>query len=304
MKRKHALWPPLWCGVIGLSFALLASMPAWAAADWFKQGETLRFGVYVWGLRAGEAELRYEPAVADKGHKVPGSTAPWRITGRAWTGGGLVGGLMTLRDRLQAWGQHTPAQPFEVTWFDQQMHENDYRADKTVVYRQTAHEATYTNNRAPKSPPVTFPLKTVTRDALSALYYLRQTVQNPQPGKIYEVPVLQLDRPYLLQLEYVGDEQAETPWGEQLVRHFRRLNVPGGGKHKTQLDLWVERSIELRPVRIEYTFKYGTFRAELEHVGAATEGSTAPAGLPLTGPLVAQPKQKDLPDDFVNPVDF
>lgn len=267
MKRVISLWSVaamLWLAC--LSSAALAQ-------TWYEQGERLLFDVS-WGwITVGQAEILYEEE-ADQGY---------HITARAWADVPFF----TMRDRIRVEGQHNPDKPFEPVRYTARQLENDYRADKIVLYQFDADPATASfENVHAGLKPVVFEVDALGRDFLSTLYYLRRThKERLTVGQVIQLPVIGMHRIFTLHLHVAGVEHMRGVHGTQEVYRLEPVLHEIGGDNQVKSDwvLWATTDGHYLPLQIDIKLNFGKVRAKLVETAAADSPSKAPAGLPLVG---------------------
>lgn len=295
IKTKRFL--PLFALLAALFAAPAAACAAPAAPGWLTRGETLLFHVTGWlGIGAGYDELRYMPQPGEAYPKV------FMLVNRAWTTG-TAQTFYVMRDRVVINGRHENTQNlFLPDSMHQQLNENDYRANKVVSFNRTNGKVTYDNKSPTGGPLKTFDLPPDGRELLTALYALRLSAAEPKINQEYVLPVQQLDRTGTLHVKILGRDTMDGPGGKKIaVLHVRPWVVFPGDKKKSKLtlDLWVSDNPDHLPIRVDLSFRYGTFTAKLIKVSGADAPSAAPEGLPVSGQIVLPEKA---PPAYANPV--
>ncbi len=279
--------PQAICRYMGLALVIAAFFSVFTAGSsraappaWFSGGEVLSYNVsYKMGffdISAGQAEIRYAPEAKGAGYT---------LTSRVWNLDG-VRGLIQMRDRITAVGVHTPEEAFLSQSYNLRLNENDYRADKLVTFDREGAKVSYKNRRAPHEPPHVQTLKLNARDLFSALYSLRMSVVAPTPGKVYTLPILELDRAMTLNVKVIGQERVDTPAGSFDALHVQPVSTGGPkGRTKDKLHIWVSNDDRRMPLRIELRMALGAFTGELAGYCGLDAPSRAPKDLPLTGEI-------------------
>jgi len=276
---------------IGLFIGLFSSAEASEQPSW-KEGERLSFKVYFWLMKAGEAEILFKPEP---------STGLYRFTGRAWTDTSMF----KLRDRVSVVGEHQEGFPYKSAYYNVRLNEKDYRANKDVKYFHAKGEAHYKNVHAGQKEVDVYKIDAGTRDMISALYYLRDSVEEINVGDVYDVPVFDVNTAYTMKLKVLGRKKINTVLGKRYAWHVNPVLVKKDGevgKKKDRWHLWVSDDKERLPLKINVKLKFGSFKAELKHVGKPSDGSRAPRSLPEYGDIMMNDAPKVKIPDHANPV--
>ena len=275
----------------GLFIGLFPSAQAVESPSW-KQGERLSFSVYFWFMKAGEAEILFKPEP---------STGLYRFTGRAWTDTSMF----RLRDRVSVVGKNTEEFPYKSGYYNVRLNEKDYRANKDVKYFHSKGEAHYKNVHAGQKEADIYKIENDTRDMISALYYLRESVEEINVGDVYEVPVFDVNTSYTMKLKVLDRKKIKTALGKRYAWHVNPVLVKKGGetaKKKDRWHLWVSDDTERLPLKINVKLNFGSFKAELRHAGKPADGSRAPQTLPEYGEIIMNDKKEQEIPDYANPV--
>ena len=251
------------------------------AYDWHTDGERLHYSVRYGVIRAGEAEVLFRAHPFKEGTVLQ----PYEIIARAWT----KSSLFHLKERLRVDGNHVAGQSFMPKTYHQMQQENDFKADKWVMFdhSHTPAQATYDNRRNDIAPE-TFEIEPEARDMLSALFYLRGSVEDLNVGEI-KIPVVSLHRTYDMTVRISEPELLKTKSGQKIaVRKVRPhlVETSGGGKVKDDWVLTITDDSRRLPVMIELKSKFGTFRATLMRHGPAATESLVPGEIPETGDFI------------------
>ncbi len=234
-------------------------------------GERLYY-IVKWGwLKAGEAELLWQPATDD---------TPQTITARVWTSVPFF----SLRERLSS----QSGADFQSIFYEQHQQENDYRAYKTVKFDHENQQATYQNHLG-RLPPQVFDIPPDSHDMMAALYKLRHSL-----GTLTNIPdmhVVALDKAYHMAstasepytMRTASDQKIKVVDIQPALRYWED-GKPVGEKWQNWV-MTVTDDTRRLPVKITYASKFGTFKAILQDVGTLADASRAPADLPLTGDL-------------------
>ena len=238
-----------WCGIVATVAGV--ALPVLAFAWQPNQPETLNYRVY-WGpLNVGKATLAY--------HAVSGS-APYSITVAMKDSTALV----DFDSRWSITGTHA-SKPFIPQRYHALQKENDYRADKMVVFDAAKKTISYTNARDAndKIPPLAW--DGTRRDVFSQLYHLRLGGLAPlKHGQ--EVKVMGTKRPItLVQMAPTALPKAKSA-DAQLWRIPLFYREEGGkiGKERWQITVREEADQSLTPVKLEAQTKFGVFSAVLK----------------------------------------
>lgn len=269
--------------------ATLAFPVSALAYSWEEDGERLHFNVQVWKLKAGEAELLFQPSEDNS----------YTIVGRAWTRG--IGSFVKLHDRVTIQGSKVGEQPYVTSQYTAQLNENDYRAHKVVDYVQPSNTAVYQNVHA-NHEKVEYPIEPFSRDMMSAIYYLRHKVKEIKVGDVHTLPVFDLNTQYELNLRILKKERIKTKFGKRDAYLIKPTLI--GLKERNAKDrwsLWVSADESRVPYKISVKMNFGSFDAMLKHYGPPAQGSSrAPKTLPITGDITLQTKKEKSKYDYIN----
>ncbi|NBV54503.1 MAG: DUF3108 domain-containing protein [Proteobacteria bacterium] len=235
-------------GVLLASMAgLLLALPA-VAMD-LNTREELFYGVY-WGpLSVGHARLTYTPT----------EKRGYRLDSEVWD----ESSLLELNDRWSAVGRHISGTEFLPMRYEAIQRENDYRADKLVVFDSKAKQIRYTNRLDKNDTAPVLAWNRKMRDSLSAVYaWRRQGVEGLQRGEVLEVmgvkrPFTLVKKPAKREKVRVGNRDMEV-WSVEIA-----MLVDG----KEYPESWLVRLRDdavLTPVQIVARTRFGTFRANLK----------------------------------------
>jgi hypothetical protein len=239
---------------MGAAIALFSGAPAYAFNP--SATEVLSYRISYGPLNAGKATLTYYPT---------SGTVPYSIEVAVKDSTSLI----DFSSRYFMQGRHTP-QPFTSATYHARQQENDYRADKLVVFDGNKKQITYTNNRdaSDKAPPVKWDGQL--RDVFSQLYALRLGGMAPlMRGQ--ELNVMGTKRPFtLLQMapikvasaEHKNAPKARPQWRLVLVEREENGSL---GKERWIITVREETDKTLTPLRIEAQTKFGTFTAALRN---------------------------------------
>ena len=101
------------------------------------------------------------------------------------------------------------------------------------------------------------------QDTLSSLYFLR-TLPSFNKGDRYSFPVVIKTKISTYNIEVLGEEDLEVPFGEFLTTKIRIRIIDEKGKMKDDLYFWLTKSFERNIVKFEATIKIGHVTGELE----------------------------------------
>ena len=257
-----------------LTLALVMALPQLALADWFTKGETLVYDVTLGGMHAGQAEMNY----------VVRPDCTYRLTIRAWSEG-FVQSLFKMRDRLMADGKHGTDTPFYTTEYNTAMVESHHKARRQTVYNRKKNEVTYRNLRGHPVQDEVMPLVAGSRDIISAMYSLRQTVGSIEVGQVYSLPVFDVRKPYTMNVRVTGREKVKTPLGK-FMAYVVKVQFVGEKETTDNVTVWMADDVNRWPVKIARKMAIGSFTATLKQVGEADLDVPAPEELPRTGEIV------------------
>lgn len=228
----------------------------------WQAGERLHYSVS-WGwLKAGEAELAFE---SDK--------STYQLTARAWT----TIAVAKLKEHFQATGLNTPAGLVSQKYVQQQK-ENSYQAHKVLEFGDG--HVTYSRLKRAHIEPVTYDIPTDAKDMLTLLYHLRQqTTDFNIPNAPLHVVTLGDILPLTVDISEPFFMKVKTFQKKKMWVRKIRPRIEGSD---TKWEIFVTSDAEMRPVQINLTFKFGTFKARLTSIDAP---SKVPSFLPLTGSI-------------------
>ena len=230
---------------------VLAPLPLWAFG--LHQPEVLKYRVYYGLISAGQVQFFYTPSQNSVPYKLEIALRDSIV----W---------VELNSRYTILGHHQP-RPFTSQSYHAVQRENDYRADKRVVFDAAKKQITYTNNRDAndKAPPVKWdgPIYGKMRDMFSQLYALRMggvvALKAPQ-----RIRVMGLKEPFILvQQPAVSIPVAATEKPLWQVG-MQAQDLDG----KLSRDSWLitvreEADKTLTPVKIQAQTRFGHFTASL-----------------------------------------
>ncbi len=228
-----------------------------AVADvpvWQQKGENLHYNIYLTFIKAGEAELIY----------TPNKEQNYTIQSNAWTTSGIKS-FFKLKDTITIQGKHTIHTGFLPNSYTLKLAENDYRADKNVIYNRGNREVIYTNVWG-KQAPRSFSVEANTRDMISALYFLRSIKGDAKVGDKFSLPVFDLDKPYLMVVKVLSKEDVEINGHEVSTLHIQPV-LKGVSEKRTsdKWHIWVTDDGNFTPVKIKVKMKVGSFKAVLDY---------------------------------------
>lgn len=211
-------------------------------------GEVLRYDVY-WGpLPVGKAQLEY----------VPDGNHGYVLKGRAWD----QSMLLDLDDTWQVAGVHTAKMPFVPVTFDALQKENDYRADKQLVFDAKKKRIAYTNRRDANDKVAPLAWDGTMRDVLSALYAWRvDGLDELERGGT--LPVIAVKRPFEL-TKRAAKKEVVTIRGEEVP--VWRVDIVAKTPGKDDAQTWIMRlraDETLAPVQAVVQTKFGSFKLVL-----------------------------------------
>jgi hypothetical protein len=222
----------------------LWAQPLWALQK--NQPEMLEYRVHYGLIHAGTAKMRYTPVAEGKGYGL-------NITVRDSTI------LIDLHNHYTMQGQHKP-QAFTSSSYHAVQQENDYRADKVVVFDSTRKHMRYTNRRDASDAVAPQRWDGKMRDVFSQLYAMRLEGLAPLK-KTRRVQVMGVKRPFtLVQGAAVAVPKTSNQW------HILLQAEEDG---KLSRDSWritvrEEADKTLTPIKIQAQTRFGTFSAVLK----------------------------------------
>lgn len=249
--------------LVFVSFSTHLQAEAQPNATW-QAGERLHYAVN-WGwLKAGEAELAFENQ---------GET--YQLTARAWT----TIAVAKLTEHFQATGLNTPAGLVSKKYVQQQK-ENSYHAHKVLEFGDGNRTVTYSRLKRDHIEPFTYEIPSDAKDMLTLLYHLRQnTIGFETPTTPLHVVTLGDILPVTMEISEPFFMKVTTLQKNKFLVRRIRPRIEGS---KAQWEIFVTNDAEMRPVQINVSFKFGTFKARLTSIDAP---SKVPSFLPLTGSI-------------------
>lgn len=257
-----------------LVLALFSGLPSVAWADWFTEGETLVYDVKLGVMKAGRAELHYQPQPEGR----------YTLTARAWTEG-VAHSMFAMRDRMVAEGLHDTAGNFLTTTYNTFMNESHYKARKQTEFYRSQQQVLYRNLRERPVQDAIQPLPDKARDIISAMYSLRQAVAHIQVGEVYSLPVFDVRKPYRMNVQVTGREKVKTKMGD-FMAFVARVQFMGDKETTDKVTVWVADDAHRWPVQISRKMAVGSFTAKLRRVGNVSLDVSAPPELPRMGDII------------------
>lgn len=232
-----------WVWSVGL---WLVGIGPLAAMD-ITQPETLRYRLY-WGpLTVGYAQLEYVP----QGDR-------YRVKAEVKDDSRLI----DLHDVWQVEGQHTAKRAFVPEVYKVKQAENNYRADKAMVFDRKAGQVVYTNYLDPSDTAEPLVLGEA-RDVLSTVYAWRQA-SDAEIGKAERLPMVSLKREIVL-TRTAGEKVRLNVAGKPVAAWKVTMRVIKNGKpSKDVWTVYVSDEVQRTPLEISAATKFGTFRAVLK----------------------------------------
>jgi Protein of unknown function (DUF3108) len=239
MKKYFA---PLGGGLAATAVWAVIGVPVWALS--LNAPETLSYRVHYGLINAGTATMTYTPSGAGYGLNigVRDSTI-----------------LIDLNNQYSMQGTHKP-QPFTSSSYHAVQKENDYRADKVVVFDAARKQLRYTNRRDANDTVAPQKWDGRMRDVFSQLYAMRREGLAPLK-QARRVPVMGVKRPFtLVQSVAVAVPNTTNQW------HVLLQAEENG---KLSRDTWritlrEEADKTITPIKIQAQTRFGTFSAVLK----------------------------------------
>ncbi|HSH28652.1 MAG TPA: DUF3108 domain-containing protein [Thiohalobacter sp.] len=121
---------------------------------------------------------------------------------------------------------------------------------------------------------ISYPVAPDTLDMVSAFFTTRALPLHP--GETYQLPVVDKDQHYILNIDVLGREHLDTLLGDDTptVKIHPRLQSEGVFKRSGEMHLWLTDDARHLPVRMESRVKYGKVISEL--TGIYNQAITAP----------------------------
>lgn len=255
MKKRHF--------VFLIFFSLLSSLFPKQVSLNFLQGkisESLNYDVYFqWGFiwkKAGTAVLAMEPGIyagdASYFMSLTGKTTPFfdKVT--------------RVRDTLIA---HT-TRDIKPLHYEKVVHEGDYVAKDLLKY---TYPDSGTNGRVKQFRSGTLRRDTLIHvggeayDMLSVFYFIRQhDLASMKPGEMINTIVFSGRHAHKVQIQYVRDDRYKTPNNKNYDCYLLKVyffDENGKVNKNDNIDVWISKSPDKRPVHMAGKLKVGYLRA-------------------------------------------
>jgi Protein of unknown function (DUF3108) len=239
MKKFFA---PLYGGLAATAMAVAVSTSAWAFS--LNTPESLTYRVHYGLIHAGNATMTYVPSA--KGYTLNIGVRDSTV-------------LIDLNNRYTMQGTHKP-QPFTSSSYHAVQKENDYRADKVVVFDAGRKHMRYTNRRDANDTVAPQKWDGKMRDVFAQLYAMRTEGLAPLK-KARRVAVMGVKEPFtLVQSAAVAVPNTTNQW---------QVKLQAEEDGKLSRDTWritvrEEADKSLTPVKIQAQTRFGTFSAALK----------------------------------------
>jgi hypothetical protein len=218
----------------------------------------MRFMVTYLGVNGGAAEVIIKPPVKHLdswAHRITGEvkSARWY----RW--------IMNIHDSIE--GLAYRGAEFAPARFYINQQEGDFRNSKIIEFDQTrAQIRQQTKRKGRDEVRAEFQLIDGTKDALGALYYLRNRLAatNPPPLNL-NFPIFTSDRTWTGKADYLGSDSRKISKTKYEADVYRLVTTFGGlMEQKGDIKMWFSRDSRRLPLYIEATVRFGHIKVTLD----------------------------------------
>jgi hypothetical protein len=248
------------------------------ASTWQK-GELLSYKVYFGMLKAGKATIEYREEASTADESAETFPRRYSITVKAKTSG-LAKSLFKLNDTIGIKGYTNNVQtfPYQPYAYNLTLSEGKYRANKDITFdfnkATLAGTATFRNMLKPELEPEVFDVESKTRDVLSAMYFLRNSVKatDIKVGDVYTLPIYGTKSQYKMDVIVTEEREMKTSYKHKTLKLWHiepqksSNNEKFNGKESKPWGVWVTQDADLTPINIDVHLKSGTFKARLNKI--------------------------------------
>jgi hypothetical protein len=223
----------------------------------FKDGEWFKFKMSYSGfLKAGNATLTVKETQLN-------NKEVYHVVGKGWTTG-MIKWFFKVQDRYETYFDTTTNMPYK---FIRNIDEGGHTKNLIINFDQDNHKAHINNLKYNVKKVVD--TKPNIQDMVSTFYYLRNHLdtENLKKGDEVQVDMFFDEENYGFKLQYLGEEEISTDFGDLVSLKFRPYVLAGRVfKEEESLTLWVSKDKNKVPLRIKADLAVGSLRADLEAV--------------------------------------
>ncbi len=215
----------------------------------YRSGEKLTFSLSYSFISAGEAIMSVEDTVIDS-KKVLHMVTEGRTVG-------LADVVYKVRDVYESYVDAETDMPVKAV---RNIREGGYRYYNEVTYNRDS-STVYSMRSGVKPVPKEM------MDILSAFYYARNHYFNERMkiGDVISFQTYFSDKPFPLQIQYIGNEKIRTKFGKIDCYKFAPVTEVGRAfKSKEGMYMWITRDENRIPVKVKFELVVGAFVCNLE----------------------------------------
>lgn len=221
----------------------------------FKNGEWLSYKVKYGWFNASRADISVKEDFIN-GRPVHNVVGFGKSTG-------LLDVFFKVRDRFETFIDTNTVRPYK---FIRDTYEGGYTKDKVINFNHKTNIATVTDHK--KDTIHTHKFKVGSQDMMSALYHLRNTVDETtvKKGDEFELDMFFDEENFDFKAKYVGKEVIDTKFGDVRCLIFKPY-VKSGRVFKEQesVTVWISDDKNKIPIQVEAELAVGSVIAKLEN---------------------------------------
>lgn len=220
----------------------------------YSDGEMLKFKVKYGWFKTSEATLSVNNSTLD-------GIPVHHIRGYGKTTG-MLDIFFKVRDNFESFVHREEALPLK---FIRKTNEGGHRKDRMIEFNHRIDSAVVNDYK--RSTKTTHYIKEQTQDLLSALYALRNKVDenNLQVGQEFNLNLFFDEENFGFKAKYIGEEVLETNFGKVRTLIFRPLvQAERVFKEEESVTIWVSKDQNKIPLKIEADLAVGSLTATLE----------------------------------------
>jgi len=224
----------------------------------YSVGERMRFIVTYLGVNGGAAEVIIQPPVKHLdtwAHRITGEvkSARWY----RW--------IMNIHDSIE--GLAYRGVEFVPARFYINQQEGDYRNSKILEFDQARSQIRQQTKRKGRDEVrADFPLVEGTKDALGALYYLRNKLAATTPPPLnLNFPIFTSEKTWTGKADYLGSDSRKVGKKRYETDVYRLVTTFGGlMEQKGDIKIWFSRDSRRLPLYIEASVRFGYIKVTLD----------------------------------------